>query len=847
MTSGAGPMSTPSTQSTLSTVGLDDIVEAVVAGASQPGSVHVVVVPGGASHLVTHRLVAALVGQGIHTREIVCNRSGPTLGSTFVPDDSGAQGPVTVVGEAQWAGDQLIELLDLVERGDGGVPLSVVLVQREVPIERALGLAHQAARRRGTVSVLGPASVDQVVRAHRVSAAEAERAVAVTGGRLDLLAAFFDDGDLDLDVRARLGLVDDAARRVAELLAFGAEPSDLPDLFDASGGSVDAPGVPTVGDELGDTVDRALGALLVEGVLSGGQMVDGVSAAVRRLTPPTRRSVVIDRLSRASHLTLDLASRLLALADRSPAAAAAYARAAELVADADPATAAELVAAAAAAGADRRTVAIPAAVAALASGDARAALAALAGIDHDSGSVAGGVEVDADVAECAALMAAAWIAVGDPEAAVPSLLRSHHPLLACWTSAGLGNESTIDALTVVAPTAATADSALADAVASWLDGRADDCLDAIDTAVRRAGVDGVAERRPISIDAAAAIMHERYGDLDEANRLVVSALGERAGGSIHRRSLLAMAAWVAARRGHLDDAAHAIVHDVPATLSPSDAVWLAGARCAVAIRRADADGLDEAAAAAAAALAACPGHLHHVAPLTDIAGAIARSGLTVRDPLAAPMRAATRLGRPAVLVDLAWARLSAAMSSDDGGRIAVCARGFVDVVETPALADRPDLTPRLAAARCLATNDSGDAGDAGDVDAAVVERVATELAAAGWLHEAARLCGVIAMTSRRENDGRRLLKRSRALRGERTQLRRTQTADRTVVRLSDQEERVAQMVLDGHTHRSIGSALFISAKTVEHHVAHIRTKLGATNRAEMLAAIRTYLDGNRPS
>jgi DNA-binding CsgD family transcriptional regulator len=49
-------------------------------------------------------------------------------------------------------------------------------------------------------------------------------------------------------------------------------------------------------------------------------------------------------------------------------------------------------------------------------------------------------------------------------------------------------------------------------------------------------------------------------------------------------------------------------------------------------------------------------------------------------------------------------------------------------------------------------------------------------------------------------------------------------------------------VLEGRTHREIGAQLYISAKTVEHHVARVRQKLGATTRAELLAAIREELD-----
>lgn len=59
--------------------------------------------------------------------------------------------------------------------------------------------------------------------------------------------------------------------------------------------------------------------------------------------------------------------------------------------------------------------------------------------------------------------------------------------------------------------------------------------------------------------------------------------------------------------------------------------------------------------------------------------------------------------------------------------------------------------------------------------------------------------------------------------------------------LSEREVEVARLVLNGLTHKAIGATLYISPKTVEHHVAHIRQKLGATNRAEFLAALRVDL------
>jgi DNA-binding NarL/FixJ family response regulator len=109
------------------------------------------------------------------------------------------------------------------------------------------------------------------------------------------------------------------------------------------------------------------------------------------------------------------------------------------------------------------------------------------------------------------------------------------------------------------------------------------------------------------------------------------------------------------------------------------------------------------------------------------------------------------------------------------------------------------------------------------------------------VHEAARLCGVLALRSVNEVTTRTLLRESRNWRSQRAVLRQG-GLERSAATLSEQEEAVARLVLDGHTHKQVGAALFISPKTVEHHVAHIRTKLGAADRAEMMAAIRSYLD-----
>ncbi len=67
------------------------------------------------------------------------------------------------------------------------------------------------------------------------------------------------------------------------------------------------------------------------------------------------------------------------------------------------------------------------------------------------------------------------------------------------------------------------------------------------------------------------------------------------------------------------------------------------------------------------------------------------------------------------------------------------------------------------------------------------------------------------------------------------------TAPRPAAKLSDREREVAELLLLGMPYRDIGNQLFISAKTVEHHVARIRRRLGAESRSEMLSMLRAML------
>jgi DNA-binding CsgD family transcriptional regulator len=59
--------------------------------------------------------------------------------------------------------------------------------------------------------------------------------------------------------------------------------------------------------------------------------------------------------------------------------------------------------------------------------------------------------------------------------------------------------------------------------------------------------------------------------------------------------------------------------------------------------------------------------------------------------------------------------------------------------------------------------------------------------------------------------------------------------------LTDREREIATLLLESRTYKQIGEQLFISAKTVEHHVARMRQRLGSDGRPELLAQLRVIL------
>lgn len=154
-------------------------------------------------------------------------------------------------------------------------------------------------------------------------------------------------------------------------------------------------------------------------------------------------------------------------------------------------------------------------------------------------------------------------------------------------------------------------------------------------------------------------------------------------------------------------------------------------------------------------------------------------------------------------------RFVATLSEAAAVSVAVAA-GATDATETPLSAQR--ITAAVAGLEAV-----GLRGDAGRLAADAAIRTDDTAVATTLLRTARSVGSDRAVTAGRRGDA---------------------PADDADGPLTGREAEVARELLAGYTYREIGERLFISAKTVEHHVARIRRRLDAGSRSELLAAIR---------
>jgi DNA-binding CsgD family transcriptional regulator len=188
-------------------------------------------------------------------------------------------------------------------------------------------------------------------------------------------------------------------------------------------------------------------------------------------------------------------------------------------------------------------------------------------------------------------------------------------------------------------------------------------------------------------------------------------------------------------------------------------------------------------------------------------------------------------------------------------------------IQVAIVAERPDWLARHARALAAAARDSHYARVlaeaarvwlqvlAARVDPPAVERAARRLAGVGMAWDGARLVSHAAARTPDRSSMVGLLQLARSLRPPRSAEtaaqqpagaapRRPPAAVPTTAAkplLSARELEVARLVVEGRTYREIAERLYISPKTVEHHVARMRQRLGLSTRGELLAHLRGLL------
>ncbi|CRK59512.1 POSSIBLE TRANSCRIPTIONAL REGULATORY PROTEIN [Alloactinosynnema sp. L-07] len=718
-----------------------------------------------------------------------------------------------LVDDAHLLGDK-----DFAELADRAADGRTGLVIAARPRPRPDGLTALLGRMRGQI-VLRPFDRDRVTECLRAllgappAPGVAELVHSQTGGVPGLVhrvAPHVGAGDLPHEAieefRFELDRLSPDALRALIATAVGAGEVELAELL---------------GRPPADVLDEARGTgLLAPDLLPLGATV------VRTLIPPDQRDAVYDRiadlrLARGGPLIAD-ALTLLGAKAGGPSVAAVFEAAA---AQAEPAVAVRLYAAAAAAGhpVDEVRQAEAEALSGATDSALRRADALMAGAPSPA----------------AARVAAAALAHRGQLARSAELYQWSGSALAAIGLVGTGRVD--DARTALKADADDPPTLVAGAITAMAHGVLDSLDDAwptaLSTVVRAAEMlEPVGDNvlLPDSPAAISAIMAAHTGSTAIAEPLLDRAVA--AGGTLANRHRL-LRAWISMN--------HGVATNPPtADLSARDALFAVGLRVGTARRSSDLTALRRAWELACATFVRVPVDLFSLLPLGEFAVAAARLG--DRERLAPQLDEAwellRRLGNPPLWSTmLHWHCLHAEIIADQPDTVRPSGSRAADA-HAAALADQAAFSPFHAALAAAAQ--SWRQVLAGEVDAPKVEAAARSLHAAGLPWDAARLAGQAAIRTPDRTAMVGLLDCARVLQGPAAPA--PAVEDRAgMVRLSERELQVAGLVLDGMTYKQVGDRLFISGKTVEHHMARMRSRLGATSRSDLLAQLRSLL-GDRP-
>ena len=777
----------------------------------------------------------------------------PVRRSVPPPDEPRDPGVALVIDDAHLLpATQLDRLLALSDS-----PGPVVVAHRphpEPPAMAALGAALAAHRRPvvlGRLNRAGVAARAALLFDGRPAADLVQAVLTRTAGvpaLVDRLLSGADDPATDLPpaLLVQLGY------------ALDGLPSAVRDLLLAR--AVDAPVepevlVPLLGLPGADALDELVTAAWAHGrLLADGAVVPLVSAAVLARTPPAavvemRRSLAELELARGGDVVA-AAQGLLGCGATGPGVAAVFAAAADQAVRSGTGPADDLYDAAVRAGAAPLELAPRRAEAAVVAGRLDLALAhadqVLADVDRAgdqaaerAGSVAAAVLARrgnlARSAELYRWMGTLGHATGPTVLAVPALigtgaLDEARDVLAGRTGGGPRSQRR-------APTLLSgAEELMAQGVHESVAGVATAAMSKL---VRAAALLEPPNRAALLTDtpaALAALVAVQCGELAVAQSVLERAVSSGLGGggaAVRHRLLLG---WIAMYRGAHGAARAALA--VGPGLEPRDELLAAALEVALARRAGDPAALTVGWARAREAIVHHPVDLFVLQPLGElrVAAARLREQSWVAPHLDEAAALLQRLGDPLLwAAPLHWAGVHAAMFADTPD----AAAGDVAALEAGASTSRYAAAMAVGARQWLLVL-------SGQVDPAAVEAAARGLHAVGLSWDGGRLAGQAAIRTRDKRAVSALLATARTLHGTERAPQPEATGPPPVAPapeareelLSDREREVAALVLEGLTYKQIGERLFISAKTVEHHVARMRQRLGSGSRGELFAHLR---------
>ncbi|WP_327224251.1 helix-turn-helix transcriptional regulator [Kibdelosporangium aridum] len=357
-------------------------------------------------------------------------------------------------------------------------------------------------------------------------------------------------------------------------------------------------------------------------------------------------------------------------------------------------------------------------------------------------------------------------------------------------------------------------------------------VDALSSLVRAAGLLEPAGRGvllPDSPAALAALVGLHCGELGVAESVLDRAVQSNMGGPLLATRHRLLQAWICMIRGQLSTAAEHLAETRPR--EPRDWLFAVALEVGIARRSSDVQALRRIWAQACEAVVRHPVDLFTILPLGEFVVAAAK--LSDQARLGPHLREAyaltAQLGDPGLwTTTLHWGGLHAAIVAEQPSEAAD---------HVAALAKNHSRFGRALgeAAQCWLDIVSGK------VDPVRAEAAARGLHDMGLVWDGSRLAGQAAIRTSDRKAMVTLLDCARELQGKQAV---TDPAPAATSPLSEREQEVAALVLQGMTYKQVGDQLFISAKTVEHHMARMRQRLGASSRSELLNQLRALTTRN---